>query len=106
MKWITLITVTCLLLVGVCSCTASTENKQEMYQYYMQLAYQYEIAAITEETQAEYYANMAQGLKTGFTGMEEQQYEELMLLSTNSRENAKKYREAADRYKSRARQYE
>jgi len=104
MRWITLVLVTCLLLAGIVSCTG-TDNSQEMYQYYMQIAQQYEVAAATEETQAEYYANLAQALKAELAGFEEQSYEEMMSLAEGHQANANKYWEAAEQYKAIARQY-
>lgn len=104
MRWITLVLVTCLLLAGTVSCMGM-DNRQEMYQYYMQIAQQYEVAAATEETQAEYYANLAQAFKAEMPGFEEQGYEEMMSVAKGHQANANKYWEAAEQYKAIARQY-
>ena len=104
MRWITLILVTCLLLAGTVSCT-TTDNKQEMYQYYMQIAQQYEVAAAAEESQAEYYIGLAEVFKSELTDLSEEQYEQMAAVGKSHHENAMKFKEAAEQYRAIARQY-
>jgi len=105
MRWITLILVTCLLLAGTVSCTASSTSNPEMYQYYMQIAQQYDTAAAAEDSQAEYYANLAQVFKEQLSEFGEQEYEEMMAVSQGHQESAEKYRAVAKQHKETARQY-
>lgn len=104
MRWIKLIVVACLLLVGVCSLVACTGG-QEKYDYYMNLANQYETACVAEAQQADYYFNLARGLQESGLNIGEQTYEELVSLGKAHQENAVKYCEKAEEYKRLASQH-
>lgn len=104
LRKIILILVAGVLLAGSVSCIAP-DNKREMYQYYMQIAQQYEVAAAAEESRADYYSRVVEGLKSEFTELPEEQYEEMVALSLSHQENAKKYREVAEQNRAIARQY-
>ena len=104
MKWINLIVVACLLLVGVCSLAACTGG-QEQYNYYMNLATQYETACVAEAQQAEYYFNLARGLQASDLDIGQQTYAELVSLGKAHQENAMKYCEMAEEYKRLASQH-
>jgi len=98
MKWIKLVVVACLLLVSVSSFTACTGG-QEKYDYYMNLAAQYETACVAESQQADYYFNLARGLQESGLNIRQQTYEELVNLGKAHQENAVKYCEMAEEYK-------
>jgi len=98
MKWINLIMVACLLLAGVCSFTACAGG-QEQYDYYMNLANQYETAYAAEVQQADYYFNLARGLQESSLDIKQQTYEELISVGKAHQENALQYRELAEEYK-------
>ena len=101
------ILISCLLLVaGMSACTGLSNRNPEMYQYYIQLAHQYDVAAAAEESQAEYYTNLAAAYKEAFAGLSEEQYQEILVLGTSHKENAANYREMAERYKTLAQQYQ
>jgi hypothetical protein len=102
-KWISLLGIACLLLVSVLPLTSCTGN-QELYQYYTQLAYQYETAAVGEEAQAQYYFQLAQGLSQ-LPNFSQEQYNEMMQVGNTHQENAKQYRQLADQYRLKAAQY-
>ncbi len=104
MRRIALILVAGVLLAGTVSCTAP-DNKREMYQYYMQIAQQYEVAAAAEESRADYYFRIADGLKSEFTELSEEQYEEMVALGNNHQENVRKYSKVAEQNRAIARQY-
>lgn len=104
LRRIILILVAGVLLAGSVSCMAP-DNKREMYQYYMQIAQQYEVAAATEESRADYYIGVAEELKSEFTELSEEQYEKIVALSNSHQENARKYREVAEQNRVIARQY-
>ena len=104
MKWINLFMVACLLLVGVCSFTACAGG-QEQYDYYMNLANQYETAYAAEVQQADYYLNLARGLQESDLDIGQQTYEDLISVGKAHQENALQYRELAEEYKRLASQY-
>ena len=98
MKWIKLVVVAGLLLVSVSSFTACTGG-QEKYDYYMNLATQYELAYVAEAQQAEYYFNIARGFQESDLDIGQQSYEELINVGNVHQENAVKYREMAEQYR-------
>ena len=104
LRRIILILVAGVLLAGSVSCMAP-DNKREMYQYYMQIARQYDIAAATEESRADYYIRVAEGLKSGFTDLSEEQYEKVVALGNSHQANARKFKEVAEQNRVIARQY-
>lgn len=101
MKKAVLSAVAGLLLAALFLGVACSPVSQEQYNYYIQLANQYTVAAVSEQNQADYFINLAQQLAA--QGMASQEEVNNLLATANAHhETSVKYLEQAQEYRDKA----
>lgn len=101
MKKAVLLVVACFWLAVLVLGVGCSPVSQEQYNYYIQIANQYTVAAVSEQNQADYFISLAQQLAAqGMASQEE--VNNLLALANQHRETSVKYLEQAQEYRDKA----
>ena len=101
MKKVALLVVACFLLAVPFLEVGCSPVSQEQYNYYIQIANQYTVAAVSEQNQADYFISLAQQMAAqGMASQEE--VNNLLAMANAHHETSVKYLELAQEYRDKA----